>query len=240
MEGDAAEILSHPTRVGVYGQSGSGKTHFVLNQILRDPRVTYDRIIWCCEEYSAKQPEIAKLGEKGYIKTRKDDKHKSRKIPFLLIPASEGWQGRLEHAISEGEEAAGEGEPPLKQLVVLDDLMEKSAGVEGKIFSRLYTGGRHRGLSVMELLQRCFPNAASRTHRVNCEMHVCFAMGARDEARRLFQQCAPADWRKLASAYQKITEESPHGCVIIDQRHHKKYPALRYRTSLEDCLILDD
>lgn len=230
MNGEDAELISHPCRVGVYGGSGSGKTTWLLN-LLRDKRVHYDRVIWVCPEYSCKQPEIAKLGEKGTIG--------KKKTPFLLIPATPGWTERLEEAITEGEDE--NGKPVMKQAVVLDDLIgHTGTGHESRVFSELFTGGRHRNLSIFELLQRCFPNSAARTHRLNTQMHVVFALGARDEAKRLFRQCAPEHWRALSKAYDEITSDDEHGYVIVDQRHHRKYPALRFRTGLEECLILDE
>lgn len=232
MEGDDAELLRHPTRIGCYGASGSGKTVLTL-ELLKDPRMKFDRVIWVCPEYSTKQSQIAKLGEKGFI-----GKGKGKK-PFLLIPATEGWQQRFEEAVKEGEDAGEKGKP-LRQCVVLDDLIGHTAGSEGKIFSELFTGGRHRGLTTIELLQRVFPNSASRTHRINCEHHICFRLGAKDEAKTLFRQAAPEDYKKLAAAYEKVVSENPHGFVWIDQTYHKKHPELRYRAGLEDVILLDD
>jgi hypothetical protein len=171
------------------------------------------------------------LAAKGYIGRKKDGKS------FLLIPTGPGWEEQLEKAITEGEDA--EGKPIHKQTVVLDDLIGKTGTREGRVFSELFVGGRHRNLTTIELLQRIFPNGEARTHRLNCPLHVVFSLGARDEAQRLFRQAAPKDWRALSAAYDRIVAENPHGFVMIDQNHHPKYPGLAYRTGdLETCLEL--
>ena len=235
MEGEDAELISHPTRVGIYGQSGCGKTHLVTS-LLKDPRLVYERVIWLCPEYSMKQPDIAALAEEGKIKRKG-----AKAIPFLAIPCTPGWPERLEQAISEGEYEDKEGRKKFRpQLVVLDDLIGKSGTSEGRIFNELFTGGRHRGLSVFELLQRIFPNGNAREHRLNCEMHVVFNLGAADEAGRLFRQTAPRQWRALETEYGRVTSQNPHGAIWVDQRHHKKWPGLRFRTGLETCLVLPD
>lgn len=230
MDGDDAELVDHPTRIGVYGASGTGKTQWTL-KLLGDPRYKVDRIVWVCPAYSAKQSELQELARKGRIGRKKDGK------TFLLIPAEPGWEKLLEEAIAAAEDE--KGRPVGRQTIVLDDLIGKTGGSEGRVFSELFTGGRHRNLSIIELLQRIFPNGEARTHRLNCPIHVVFALGARDEAARLFRQAAPKDSRALSAAYEDIVAKDPHGWVMVDQRHHKKWPELCYRTGdLETCLVL--
>lgn len=226
MEGDDAELLGPNSRVSVTGASGSGKTTNVL-KILGDKRVKIlDRVIWLAPPFSCRQKEITELAQRGHFKGQPNK-------AFLLIPAGDGWPELVEQALKEGE-----SDPKFHQILVMDDMLQETGhGPAEKLFTAMWISGRHRRCGIWELGHRCFPNQASKIHRTNAEIFILHRMASKDEISTLLRQICPEDCAQLAAAYNKIVAESPYGFLLVDNRFHKNWPELKYRTGDLETVI---
>jgi hypothetical protein len=95
-----------PTRIGVYGSSGSGKTHRVVQWLCTDKPWgaihEFDQVIWCSPTNGQAKLQLVKKKWKEYV--------------HFIDGLNEA---RVEELIQQGEQA----HPPYTTLVVLDDLM---------------------------------------------------------------------------------------------------------------------
>jgi hypothetical protein len=57
----APRLPAHPFRAVVAGSSDSGKTHWVVDNLILDKQTPFDRYIWIAPEYSLKQDKVVKL-----------------------------------------------------------------------------------------------------------------------------------------------------------------------------------
>jgi hypothetical protein len=105
----------------------------------------------------------------------------------------------------------------------------------------LFTSGRHKNCSIIELTQRLFNSSKSRTNRLNTNYFVIFAFGDLQEFTNLARQINPLKYKEIIKVYKNIVENRHH-CMIIDLNYHilnvvnKKY--LKFRdTQLNNCII---
>lgn len=217
----APRLPSHPFRLCALGQSGSGKTMWVVRHVILDPQSPFDRIIWCAPADSLQQRIVRDL-----VKAFKDEKAdiRERFVTVEGITSAKSLE-KLDKLVEEGDRN------DWQQLVVLDDLISeigKSAFVQ-----KLFTAGRHKNLSVCELVQRVF-EPGTRTHRVGTDWYALFNFADKTEASTLFRQIAPRDWKQIAEAYHDATlGRGPGSALVIDlQAARSQDPAhaqLRFR-----------
>lgn len=204
----APRLPAHPMRMCICGATDTGKTYW-LAKLLLDKEMPWDRVIWVAPEDSLQQPVVQSLRESFTDdKAEPDDPLRERFETVPGIDTAEA-QERLEALIAEGA-AAG-----WQQAIVFDDLSD--AGGKDKKISNLFTSGRHRNCSVIELTQQVF-TAGTRQHRLNTDWFVCLPFSDARETGMLFQQLCPRDWRKVQAAYIDCTRNHGKGHpFIIDQ-----------------------
>jgi hypothetical protein len=206
-----------PTRIGIYGSSGTGKTHWLVRYLCEKKYGLgqFDQIIWVTPPGSFAQGKL-KLMQQTWKEFYK--------------PVEGLDEAKIEELIAEGESQKW------VTLVVFDDLMLDTG--KSKYVQRLFISGRHRGVSVCELRQQIF--SGPRTSRLQMEYYVLFRNGAqRDEAKRLFAQITSnaRDRDLMMAAYRGITERpGGHGCLIIDTKSAES-EGLRARDTDMDVVI---
>lgn len=224
----APRLPAHPYRLCALGQSGSGKTFWLIRHLILDEQSPFDRIIWVAPEDSLQQKIVQDM-----VKAFHDDKVKGiARDRFVTVDGITDPKSleKLNAYIDEGHEQG------LQQLVVLDDLISDIG--KSTFVDNLFTSGRHKNLSVAELAQRCF-TPGTRTHRIGTDFYAIFGFGDKTEASMLFRQIAPEDWKQLRTAYADATRGGPGNGFVIDQLAGRSAnPAdhiLRFRkTSLVD------
>lgn len=224
----APRLPAHPFRGCVAGMSGSGKTQWVVENLILDPQTPFDRFIWVAPKYSLEQDKVKRMEEAFKDPKAKEPLARQR---FLTVEGvtSEDSQKRLMKLIDEGHKAG------LQQLVVFDDLIAHS---KSPLIAEMFTAGRHKNCSTVELVQQCFA-PGTRLHRINCDIFVNFTFGDAREAKMLFQQICPNDWKKLAEAYNESTRgKGPGSYFLIDQQAARSidpdHRILRFRSSSLD------
>jgi hypothetical protein len=186
-----------PSRIGIFGSSGSGKTHWLVKYLCSLGLSQYDQLLYVAPHGTLQQPKLKVLAQKWG--------------PYCHF--IEGLdEAKIENLISEGFKAT----PPYQTMVILDDLMQETS--KSKYINSLWISGRHRNVSVCEMRQSIFAGS-NRLARVNMEYYVLGKNGSqKDEAARLFAQIThnKRDREMLMTAYHKITNRSPPGFLIID------------------------
>jgi hypothetical protein len=186
-------LWQHPFRAVVSGASGTGKTGWLIKQLIRKDS-PFDRVIWCAPDYSLNQPKLKKLKE--ILKSK-----------LIFIDGLD--EERINELVNEGDKKG------LQQAVILDDLMYE----ENDFTDDLFTSGRHKNISTIELTQRLFTKKG-RTSRLNCNYFVVFPFGDLLEMTMLARQLSPLHFKKIIEAYKYATEKS-FGCLIIDKIYYK-------------------
>ena len=210
--------LQHPYRAICVGSSGSGKTYFLLKHVLLDPKMPFDKVVWCAPEFSLDQSKLIEVKKK--LKS---------KLIFVVGLDEEALQKLID------------GKPKNEQwLIVLDDLITKT---DSNLIKDLFISGRHKNISTIEILQQVYAGKTGRTHRLNSDYFLLFNFPDRSEARRLLQQLEPKNFNKLCDCYEEsIQRDGGHGCLVIDNKNHPKENGsslLRYRdNSLDRSWIL--
>ena len=175
------------------GQSGSGKTKFLCDTLLR--WVAFDYVVLCCPKASQGQlcwKQIArKYGE--YFKVYTPEEAEGELFPLLEKAHALQW----------------------RTLVVLDDLATRT-GLDKPWINQLIISGRHLGASVAILTQSIFPKG-SRILRVNCDLLCIWKFGAQSEMKTLAHQLCTdkQDAIRLTEAYKQAIKR-PHGFRLID------------------------
>jgi hypothetical protein len=186
-------MWQHPMRAVISGSSGTGKTGWLL-KALADKRSPFDRIIWCAPSYSLQQPKLLNFR-----------KRMGRKVVFV-----EGLdEALITELMDEGFQAG------LQQAVVLDDLMYE----QNDFVNNLFTSGRHKNVSTIELTQRLFTGGRGRINRLNTNYFVLFPFGDKLEMTNLAKQINPSKYAKILEAYETATSK-PFGALIIDKNYH--------------------
>lgn len=182
----------HPCRAIICGASGCGKTRFILEDVILDPKSPFDKVLFVAPKFSLEQEKLQKCKEMM-----------GERMIFI--------EGLEEQKISEElEESFYEGN---QTLIVFDDLMNKKS----RYMTDLFTSGRHRNASIVELTQRIFTDGR-RTNRVNCDYYVIFNFGDQMEFKNLAIQLEPRHYKELMDVYEDATDD-PHGCLIIDTKY---------------------
>lgn len=207
----------------VVGESGSGKSQWVVQHLVLDEQSPYDQVIWVAPAASLEQPLVQKLIE---LHETEDGS------PSAFIPIA----GLGPEQLAEVDELTAAGaEQGLQMLVVVDDIVAVD-GNRKKIelwLDRLWTPGRHLGVSCVLLTQRIFL-PSSRTLRINSNGFVCFTFGDRRESKALFQQLSPSNWKDIDAAHKHAVSGRGAGAALfIDrQAEHSADPShrvLRFR-----------
>ena len=184
-------LLQHPYRMCITGESGSGKTKWLMDLLLHK-KTPFDRVLWVAPKYSLEQTKMQNL-----------KRAKKKKLVLFDDIANEE---PINKAISEGHNRG------MQQVVVFDDLMSS----ENKFMQDLFTSGRHKNCSIIEICQRIF-TGKNRTHRLNTNYFVIFNFGDQLELKMLARQLYPNHHDKVLEAYNDATAK-PYGCLIIDQK----------------------
>lgn len=210
-------LWQHPMRAVVSGSSGSGKTGWLI-QVLADKRSPFDRIIWCAPSYSLNQQKL--INFKDLMGDR---------VEFVDGLDKE----RINELIDEGHSAG------LQQAVVLDDLMYEQCDFTNDLF----TSGRHKNVSTIELTQRIFTGDKGRTNRINTSYFVLFPFGDKVEIVNLARQINPRKVDKIVEAYDTATANK-YGCLIVDKNYHnidglpvEKKKLLKFRDTKFDMVF---
>lgn len=208
--------LQHPYRAVSCGKSGSGKTTWILKNIILKKDSPFDSIVWCAPRYSLEQPKLQTAAKKL---------NKSKLGKMHLV------EGLDKEVLSELIENKPKDE---QMLIVLDDLMAQSG--KDDFVNNLFTAGRHRNISTIEILQRIF--CGNRTQRLNSEYFILHDFSDRSEVRRLFQQLEPKNIQHLMNCYdESIDEDGGHGALLVDTKYHSHQDGsglLKYRKNALD------
>ena len=200
--------FQHPFKAISVGSSGSGKTYWLLKNILLDPHMPFDKVIWCAPLFSIEQPKLQSVKKKL-----------GKKLVFV--------EGMDEEKLQELIDNKPKGE---QWLIVFDDLISKT---DTPLIKDLFISGRHKNISTIEILQCVYGSKSGRSHRLNSDYFVLHSFPDRSEARRLLQQLEPKNFQRLADCYEESIEKNGgHGCLIIDNHHLRKDNGsnlLRYR-----------
>lgn len=182
-----------PTRVQIVGMSGSGKTEWVVKYLNTYGRRQFDFVLVVTQERSADQRAYKKLERKwGEYMEIVIGLDRDRIDEVLRYGKEQGWS----------------------VCVLIDDLIMES---KNKYLQELFVSARQDGATVIELLQSVFPEG-SRLHRLQTPYYVLFNFPAKDEAKRLFQQCTTSKEAAaaLTNAYRKIISSRKHAAMIYD------------------------
>lgn len=232
-----APFIKLPNRLAIYGASGSGKTSYLLGQILRRDDNPLSAIIWLAPSFSLEQPEIAEMAKAGALVTRGRDGGAGRHIAFKTIAANaDGWEEKTEDTLRKAK-AAG-----LKVCVVLDDLLALR-GKPRAFLVNLYTAGRHLSVDLLvEMSQRIFGGADSRTCRLNCQHQIVGRLGGPSEFTALTRQLYPDKKKRdaVVKAYETVTASNPHGFLWLDTSAKAAGDEdLEIRTGYDECVELE-
>ena len=191
-------FLETPTRMNIFAASGSGKTHFLLHEILGHESPPFDVILWLAPGASLQQAEIADMIEKKNFNG----------VPFYSIIANKF----VEKTMKLLEELKKEN---LKICFVIDDLISKKTD-ESAFITNLYTAGRHLGVVLLiEMAQRIFIN---RTNRLNTNHIIVGRLGGATEFNALITQIY-SDKKLRADvleAYNEIMRTQKYGFIWLD------------------------
>lgn len=210
-------LFQHPCRGVICGSSGTGKTRFILEDIVLHKDSPFDKVLFVAPKFSLEQEKLQ------IAKEMMGDRM------ILIEGLNEAQiQEELENSFYEGNQT----------LIIFDDLMNKKS----RYMTDLFTSGRHRNASIVELTQRIFTDGR-RTNRCNTDYYVIFNFGDKLEFRNLALQLEPKHYKEIMELYDDATED-PHGCLIIDLKHkvHKDFKdnkMLKYRKNNMET-IYDD
>jgi hypothetical protein len=182
-----------PSRIMIFGASGSGKTHWLVRYLCTLGLDVYDQIIFCMPPGSMDQGKLLLLKEYWGSWITYVDGIDEAKIEELILKGMNHY-------------------PKWQTLLILDDLMVASA--KSAYIQNMYLSARHRNVSVCELRQDIF--SGQRLGRLQCQYFVIFKQGMGDGAARLFGQMTsnPEHRKLLYRAYKRITDAG--GCLILD------------------------
>jgi hypothetical protein len=209
--------LQHPFRALSCGRSGSGKSYWVLKNIVLSPNSPFDKVVWLAPEFSLQQSKL-------------QEAKKVMKDKLVLIPDLD--VDKLKEII--------DNKPKNQQmLIVLDDLINK---VDSPIINDLFTSGRHNNISTIEILQQVYAGK-NRRQRLNSNYFILHDFPDKSEIQRLLQQLEPKNYKKIMDAYeQAIKQHDNKGCMIVDtnSRSMKGGELLKYRNNdLDSCFLLE-
>ncbi len=200
--------LQHPFRAISAGKSGSGKTFWILKNILLDKHMPFDKVIWVAPKFSIEQSKL-------------QDVKKKLKNKLILV---EGLDKELLQKMIDAKPKAEQW------LIVLDDLITKT---DDPFISDLFTAGRHKNISTIEILQRIYAGKSGRTHRLNSDYFILSDFPDKSEIRMLFRQIDPKHVEKLMDCYEKsISRNEGHGVFVVDQKYKDEQSGgnlLKYR-----------
>ena len=210
-------MAQHPYRMTVSGCSGTGKTYWLIKNLCQHKDSSFDRIIWCAPEYSLQQQKLKNF-----------QKNMNNSVMFIDGLDTDKIDELLNNYCSKG----------CQTCLVLDDLMYE----QNSYINNLFTSGRHKNCSIIELTQRLFNSSKSRTNRLNTNYFVLFSFGDLLECSQLFRQINPLKYKEIIRAYQKITDKKHH-CMIIDKNYHKldvkNKKLLKFRDTVWDESIVN-
>jgi hypothetical protein len=197
--------LTLPLSLTLAGSSASGKTELAKYILLNQEKIlrqTWTRIYWVCR-YAQSDLE-AEL---------------SSQLPITFLEA--GVIPQLEDL------AASPGE---RILVTVDDLMDSATSSDQ--INRLFTAGRHLGMSVFFMTQNLFcAGRYARNIRLNTNYLILFrSLHDRQQISTYFRQMSPANWRHVFQAYEDATAAN-FAYFMIDFRVTTSQ-MLRFRTQI--------
>jgi len=219
---DGAPILpAHPFRGIVCGSSGSGKTHWVMSQWVLNPKTPFDRVIWCAPRLSLEQEKL---------------RNAVAVLGGALVPI-EGIDREAIQALIDQYYAAKE-----QTLVVLDDLI---GSAKDPYISDLFTAGRHRNVSTIQILQQIFA-PGTRCHRLNTDWYYVGHFGDQREMTMLANMLASskADAAKIVAGYKQAMQTGgQYAYFLIDGqsrgRGSERRRALAFRSNRMDNVLPD-
>ena len=171
--------LQHPFRAISAGRSGSGKTYWILKHIVLDTHSPFDKVVWMAPEFSQSKLQEAK---------------KVMKDKLILIDGLD--TEKLKDII--------DNKPTNEQmLIVLDDLISK---VDNPVINDLFTAGRHKNISTIEILQRIYAGK-NRTHRLNSNVFILHDFPDKSEVKMILKQLDPKNCNKIFYCYEKSIEK---------------------------------
>lgn len=208
------EIFERPCSILAYGGTYSGKTHMIVNLVLRH-HTKFRKIIIC--------------GAKNDLLTHQDTKHKTVYYDNDESPIYDPFQ--------ENENVGNDGDKR-QQLLIFDDLMSEiySSQIISKVFSR----GRHLNLSAIVILQSFYPQGTSKSLvpmlKNNCSLQIFFRLRNKSEmklvAKKLEHTKRGQDFFESLVDREIYKKRFGYLCVFMDETD------ARYRNNLifEDSL----
>ena len=212
-------LFQHRYRALVLGKSGTGKSYWVLKNIVLNKDSPFELVLWVAPQFSLDQDKLKSA--KQLLKDK-----------LFLIPDTK---------ITDIKQIIDSKTKEQQILIVLDDLINTIDKTVQKFISDLFVSGRHKNISTIEILQQSFTKN-NRQHRLNTNYFVLFDFPDKSEIKRLLQQIEPKNVNKLMEVYESgIKENGGKGCLIIssDVNQMKGGELLKYRVNnLDDAVIL--
>jgi hypothetical protein len=218
----APGIPPHPFSGCISGQSGSGKTWWVLDNLILSKDSPFDKIIWVAPSYSLRQPRLNQVIEA--VNEVYPDK-------FATINGDDIGSKDSKSTAQINELLEANCEEGAQTLVVFDDLVLSATA---RIIGEMFIGGRHKNASTVELVQQLFA-PGTRAHRINSEVFVIYRSGDKGDLRTLLnkkfekEECA-----ELMELY-KSEMKGPHDWFMIDEKAgnsgNPEHQKLRIRTN---------
>ena len=207
--------FQHPWRGSIVGASGTGKTRWLIRYLLE---FDYDAIIWVTNKVSAEQGDLKIL------------KQKYGKFLTVISVVKNIDADEITSKLKAGKAKKW------KQIVVFDDLIH----IAHKPFiMTAFTGFRHYGCSVVEILQQIFPDK-TRSHRLNSDVFVIFKFSMSGEVKRLAVQLYEDKDKveEVVDMYKQVTGRNIHSCLIIDIKSEPMDGVpLTFRDTKVNCII---
>lgn len=186
--------LKHPSRVLMFGPTGSGKTHLIC-EILKDPlsiEPAPTHISWFFGAHYFPYSSIA------------EEVKRSRNIE---ISFNKGIDSLSLDSL----------DPNARHLIIIEDLMTQCR--DSPLIEELfYHGSSHQSISVIATFNNIFTRGkSSRTIQLNSNIFILFRCRADvRQVSHLFQEFEPERWRFLLEAFNMETQFMRHGWLLCD------------------------
>lgn len=212
-----------PFRGIIQGPSGCGKTRLLRDMIL-NPLSPFDKILVFCHSISIGQPDYVEIENKF-----------NGVIHFVDHVPIDDEEAERVFAMLQKAKAAGK-----TTLIVLDDMQQETLkGAPARFMEKLYTAGRHLGVSTLTLLQNMVHN---RKSRLNATFLIVFRCPADMRSINFIADqvggTSERSKRIMKAAYQAWRKGGKHGWFMFDLTPGAGPKAFR-GNSFDRCFLVD-
>lgn len=199
-----------PFRGIVAARSGGGKTVFVMKNFVTNPDSPFNplnggSIIFIAPSNSIDQPLIKKLDEE--YNTDLDDSEDNLFITVEGLGKEE--REEIKNIIEENHENGK------NTLIIVDDFANlRNNKIISDFINNLFISGRHKGVSIIEILQKVFSSNAKMA-RLQTELFVLGRLADYSDIKMLTRQIYPDNWKKIMEFYNDATKKK-YGMLVLN------------------------